>query len=315
MDTLKTQRSILKTAMQACIEVLNNEPAHYRFPKEDRGLGGLIQLEADLEAILVPDLHGRFEKIEQLLSWKIKNLSVEDLLIQGHIRLIFCGDFVHAEARASERWKRSLEEFIGDYEQHQSMDQEMDENIRTWILLAQLKAKYPYQVHLLKGNHENILDRATDPNRNFRKFAFESKMATTWCQKFLGEELVTLIDQFEQSLPLIVAGKGWVASHAEPAQAYNKEQLIQGEGSVGFGLTWTRKAGAAKGSARKTMESLLGHSGTWFSGHSSIKTTYFWDKEESVVHFHNPNQFSVIYLSGDSSFDPANNVITLPEIL
>jgi len=310
---LNSQKSNLERAMRACLEVFSHEPEQLRPRKEDGTPGGLIQLDSDRAVVLVPDLHGRFKRVEELLSWRFEGVSLIQLLDQGQINLIFCGDFVHAEARAIQRWKDAQVEYENGFETHEAMDQEMEENIATWIQLASLKSKYRAHVHLLKGNHENIMDVAQDPNRNFRKFAFESKMTMTWCQKFLGAELVDLIDQFERSLPLIVRGENWVTSHAQPDRVYGLGELIEADPKVAFALTWTRQGQAANRAATGTMENLLGQEGVWFAGHSAIRTRYQWNEEESLLLFHNPDEFSVIHLTGDPSFDPEVNVITLPK--
>jgi len=309
--SIEQQKPVLKTAMQACLQVLSREPDGLRPHKTDQTPGGVVRLDQDLDVILVPDLHGRADQIEALLAWPVGGVAVGELLDQGNIQLIFCGDYVHAEARARERWKRALTEYESNFEHHQAMDEEMEENIASWIHLAKLKAEYPYHVHLLKGNHENILDSAKDPNRNFGKFAYESAMATTWCRKFLGDDLIDLIHRFEEALPLMVIGKDWVVSHAQPDKAYPLTDLIQAGPEVGFGLTWTRQNNAQSGAAKEMMNSLLGKPGIWFAGHCSLAARYLWNPEESILHFHNPAEFSVIHWPGEGVFDPQKHVVTL----
>lgn len=309
---LTMQKFILQEAMLSCLEALSNESATYRPLKKNGTPGGLIRLEHNLEAVMVPDLHGRHQKIKELLVYRFHETPLEELLAQGRIYLIFCGDYIHSEARGAERWRQGALEYGDNFKQHEAMDQEMSENMETWIQITKLKAKYPTFVHLLKGNHENIMDSSDNPNRKFYKYAYESSMTTLWCQKFLGIELLKLIHQFEQSLPLLVQANHWILSHAQPDRVYSRTELIQAEGDVGFGLTWTRKNDVAPDAATGTMENLLGKTVVWFAGHSAISSKYHWDQDESTVLFHNPNEFSVIHMGNQAGFDPSHNVVTLP---
>jgi hypothetical protein len=103
-------------------------------PRDSRGEpGGLILIEEGQRAIVVGDLHGRYDNLEQIL--KDKN-NLQDI-VSGKAHLIFCGDAVHPRSTAMERPEAYEDSFC------------------VMLLIMTLKAENPFNVHYLIGNHDN----------------------------------------------------------------------------------------------------------------------------------------------------------------
>lgn len=108
------------------------------YPKEVRPLsvlnepGGLIRIATGERAIIVGDLHGRFDNLELIL--KDKN-NLQDVL-SGKAHLIFTGDAVHPRSST----------LVGD--------EAYEDSLRVMLLIMTLKASNPRHVHYLLGNHD-----------------------------------------------------------------------------------------------------------------------------------------------------------------
>ena len=174
-----------------------------------------------MPTIVVPDLHARMDFFLSVLGYEAEEGSpVIELLRSGRIQMVCLGDGVHAEGRASRRWRAALAEFQDGYRSHANMDEEMRESLGVMIMVMEVKRSFPLHFHFLKGNHENIGNESENGNRPFRKYALEGLMVLTYMQQFYGLELVSDYARFERDLPLLAVGGGFLLSHAEPARYF-----------------------------------------------------------------------------------------------
>ncbi|MGO8705892.1 MAG: metallophosphoesterase family protein [Candidatus Brocadiia bacterium] len=103
-------------------------------PRDSRGKpGGLILLEGGRQAIVVGDLHGRYDNLESILK-DGDNLRE---IVSGNAHLIFCGDAVHPRSSKMESPEAYEDSFC------------------VMLLIMTLKAENPFNVHYLIGNHDN----------------------------------------------------------------------------------------------------------------------------------------------------------------
>jgi hypothetical protein len=175
--------------------------------------------------------------------------------------LVFLGDMPHSEGPgAAERWARALREYLGGWENHDAMDEEMRLFHEAYRALFDLVEGYPGRVVVLKGNHDNVRNREGLGDHPFRKFALEGEMTLSWLRASGMDEDLEALAAWEDGLPLLCAGGSFLASHAEPRRAYSADELICGRRlpEVAEGLTWTDNGEAEEGSVAAMLSSLLG---------------------------------------------------------
>ena len=103
-------------------------------PRDVRGEpGGLVVINNCKHAIVVGDLHGRYDNLEHILKDK-NNLEA---VLAGEAHLIFLGDAVHPRSSA-----------LNDSRAY-------EDSFCTMLLIMTLKAENPFNVHYLLGNHDH----------------------------------------------------------------------------------------------------------------------------------------------------------------
>ena len=157
---------------------MENEDESYRPKNDDEKCGSLIDFQnEDRLTLVVPDLHARPDFLLNILSAdvrKIINENESDFLFCGTentegaesgktvfemvqndlIRLVFVGDILHSENNRI-RWYQIEEEFEQKQYSGEKMCIEMGEGLSLLFCLCELKSKFPKNIHILKGNHEN----------------------------------------------------------------------------------------------------------------------------------------------------------------
>jgi len=128
-------------------------------PRDRRGEpGGLIIVHDAARAIVVGDLHGRYDNLEAILQDKDNLRAVRE----GRAHLVFTGDAIHPAHSA-----------INDAASYEN-------SFRTMFLIMMLKARRPRNVHYLVGNHDHAHVGGLPTSRGdvrqdllFEKFAVE----------------------------------------------------------------------------------------------------------------------------------------------
>lgn len=304
----------LKDSLNNVIATLNDETCR---EKDQNGqVGGVVDLKDDQYTILVPDLHGRYEFLQRILNVEVEGETVLRRVEEKTAQMVCVGDGMHAEIRAHKRWKRAFQEYLGGFERHDAMFEEMDENFKTMKLVMDMKVNFPAQFHFLKGNHENIMDESVNGNHSFAKFAAEGPMTRNFVEKFYGETFLNLWNEFEKMLPLLAYGGNFIVSHARPKAFYDKRQLVNYHyyPDVIEGMTWTRDQAAEDGCILKMMRELINSDkGLWFCGHTAIPTLYkYWEKER-MIQFHSPKKQVLVVIDPGAGFSLSNNIFDLDE--
>lgn len=299
-------------------EVLENESEFFR-PKNDKGkCGSLIDFQnEDKLTLVVPDLHARPDFLLNILSAdvrKIINENESDLLFCANentegaesgktvfemvqndlIRLVFVGDILHSENNRI-RWYQIEEEFEQKNYSGEKMCIEMGEGLSVLFSLCRLKSSFPKNIHILKGNHENILNKTGNGDFGFKKFVDEGEMCRLFVQNYYGDDILFLIHCFEKELPLVFVSKNAVISHAEPKTAFSRKEIINARNNaeIIYGFTWTANDEAEEGSVCQIIKNLIC---------DDEKETEIENKDEIQTEFENENvnqdENNYVYLAG-----------------
>lgn len=300
--------------------VLENEKNIWR-PLSKEGIpGGLVNFSDNLPLIIVPDLHARNYFIKHILDYKIKfakefldigeDVSVLNALENNLIRIVFVGDIVHTERRTIKRWQQAREEINNNNFDGPAMTDEMCESLSTLSTVMNLKIMFPKNIHILKGNHENILNKTSCGDFAFRKYADEGNMVNKFMRERYGDDVLYLISCFEKSLPLVFASGRTVVSHAEPKDYFTREQIINArmDGFVVEGLTWTNNGEALDGTASFIIKELIKDFDesecVYIAGHRPVTDKYNLLQNGSFIQIHNPSKENVAFIYNDRKFNP-----------
>jgi hypothetical protein len=290
---------VFRETLQGALVALRTEPAPIRPPDGEGRPGGVLRLSRDLPTLIVPDIHGRMDFFIRVLGYEpepgVKALS---LLAQGRIQVLCLGDGMHAESRAAARWRSALDEFNKGYRRRASMNEEMRESLGVMGMVMEAKRFFPGHFHFLKGNHENIANESGGGNFPFRKFALEGLMVSSYMRQVYGEEILGEMAAFEKELPLLAVGRGFLASHAEPAECFTEERVIEyrQDPQVVSGLTWTDNDQADPRNVPAMLEAFLGEEaerGYYFGGHRAVEGRYRLRAGGRFVQIHDPSRFVI----------------------
>ena len=317
----------LLSLLESCIGVLEGEASSYRPLGSDGKPGGLLDFSerkySDFPVLIVPDLHGRNKFFLDIMDFKVFGRTVLELLESGEIFVICVGDIFHSESRGRERWKRAFLECMGGNLVNEPLKEEMRENLSLLEMILSLKSAFASHFHILKGNHENILNenqRAKFGNVPFRKFCDEGNMVRDFMQHYYDDLILHEIYCFENALPVCAAFPNCVVSHAEPAEFFSKKELIDyhAEGShVTFFLTWTANDAAKIGTVEHLFKELLKKDENgekkpvYFTGHRPVLGKYALRQGGNLVQIHNPDVEQVALVLPGKDFDPETDIIDI----
>lgn len=307
----------LESVLHEVISVLMNENTEYRMYIDDKTPGYLLEFRDNTPVILVPDLHARNDFFVNVLNAHLNGKTVISRILDESLRVICLGDGMHAESRAKERWIQAYDEYIEGYITNDHLYQEMAESLSLMMRIMRLKIKKPSHFHFLKGNHENILNEEGEGNHPFSKFAMEGQLVKDFMLNVYGPYTTSLYARFEKLLPLFVIGKGFLASHAEPASFYSKKQLIQSglNHSICEGLTWTANNSVSGDAVKKMLKKYQKDypDALYFAGHRPVKNLFEFRAGGKFVQIHNPRLSNVVYLEPGEVFNPNKNILVIGE--
>ena len=289
-----------------------------RRPTDAQGRpGGLIRLDPQLPTLIVPDLHARLDFFSSLLGRRLQaEAAVLEELAAGSLQVLCLGDGMHAEARAATRWEKALREFRGGFRRHTAMDEEMRESLGLMELVMELKCAFPSFFHFLKGNHENIANEEGGGNHPFAKFALEGELVVDYMRRFYGDDVLAAFYRFEKDLPLLAVGRAFLASHAEPAELYTPEQVVdyRERSKVVEGMTWTGDGSAEPGSVERMLEHYLGctQSCYYFGGHRPVYGRY--RLAGRYVQIHDPARWAVALIPAAGEIDLERDILDIGEV-
>ena len=299
--------------------VLENLPVLERPRASDGRAGGLVELDALLPTLILPDLHARPSLLLDLLETTIPDTGVlvVDGLARQEIQVLMLGDGPHTEGPlAKPRWQKAWEEFQTDWKTSSAMKEEMTLAFNAMEMVARLISVFPGHFFFLKGNHDNILNQDGGGNHSFGKYAYEGLMAFLWTQDFLGEEFLSAYDGFERALPLVARGRGFLATHAEPAFAITVTDAVEARlrPEIIEALTWTANDAADPEAVDSTLAAFVDPAdlpGLAFGGHRPVHNRFSLRSEGRFVQIHDVDHHQAALVFPGQSFDPVTGIIDL----
>lgn len=310
----------LMEEFDSAIDLLKKENELYRPLNEDGMSGGLLDFSHNQkDVIIIPDIHGRYEFLLSLMDFIIprSKKNVLDALFNNEILIVCVGDGVHGEKRAAERWITSYNLWNEGNILNDSMNEEMRENLATVFLIMELKKNFPENFHFLKGNHENIMNENGNGNYAFKKYVAEGQMCREYIETKYSEASLHLINEWEKSLPLCAVFSSFGISHAEPAEGYTREEVINASKypDVILGLTWTSNDEAPEGSIRELFYNLNPDANRiqplWFGGHRPVEGKYNLRQKGKYIQLHNPGEMNFALVEYSKKFNPDKNIFSL----
>lgn len=322
-EKLPDYEYLLNTADSAA-SVLEHEDGGYRPADSDGNPGGLLDFTGGsrMLSVVVPDIHARPSFLENLLAFRIPagsdpccgGQTVISALEKKSLRVICVGDIMHTERVTAERWRSAAAEFgRGEYS-GPSMRAEMRESLSVLACVMELKIRFPSVFHILKGNHENVMNRTGGGDFSFCKYADEGRMVREFISSVYGDDVLYMISCWERFLPLSAVIPGCVISHAEPERTFSRRELVDArlESDVVRGLTWTANGAAEEGSAAGTAAALLpGFTGSPFfiCGHRPVSGDFAVRQNGRVFQIHNPDRQNVALVRSDGEFCPETDIV------
>lgn len=282
--------------------------------------------------ILVPDLHARSYFLQHILDYFIPSsilndwdfasniefpISVFEALEKGLVRVVCVGDLLHSELRGRLRWYDAEKEFSSGNYAGPVMTEEMKEGLNLLCMVMELKCAFPENFHVLKGNHENIMNESGNGNYSFGKFANEGEMCRCFMEEKYGDDVLYVVSCFEKSLPLFAAFDSCVVSHAEPLKSYTRKDLVDGlcKPEVIKGLTWTENGASEPGSVEALLsiftDSKNRKDARYFGGHRPVKGKYALRQNGYYVQFHNPEAENVVLVNGKRPFNLEKDIVSV----
>ncbi len=280
--------------------------------------GGLIFLDKNIDTILVSDIHSRVEFLKNLIDFKVNGKTVLQLLSEKKIQIVCVGDLYHSEINCKNRWLCAMEEMLGGFKFHNSIDFEFNENIKTLHFISLLKINFPENFHFLKGNHENIANENINGNLPFGKFSKEGLIVKLFLEKFYSKELFKQLYIFEKKLPIVAVGNNFVVSHSEPRNFHSKEEIINYNQNpdVIFDFTWTGNNEATKNSVENILKHFFSSNynySRYFAGHRPVPDMYSLRANNFFVQFHNPLKQNIVIISPGEDISLDKNIVNLME--
>lgn len=177
-------------------------------------------------------------------------------------------------------------------------------------MIMDLKISHPENFHYIRGNHDDIAERI----RHYYKYASESDQVKTWVEKHYGEEFLNKWAEFEASLPLVVRGKSFIASHTVPNKPITEDEIRLRNKETTDSLTWTDNTKWETNEA--TIKTVLGNLGVpneikWIIGHRWVHEHEGKYREQfgNVIQINNPNEYVIAFVPPSSEpFVPARQV-------
>ena len=320
-----------------CSLLLEKEVTWYRAASKDGKAGGLLDftsnaicLANEKPLILVPDLHARAYFLMHILDFVLpadffaeeeegakSDITVFEALKNNLVNLVCVGDLLHSELRGKKRWLYAYQEFENGQYCGPCMTEEMQEGLSLLCMAMELKCAFPENFHILKGNHENILNESGNGNYSFGKFANEGEMCRCFMEEKYGDDVLYVISCFEKALPLFAAFDSCLVSHGEPARAFSREELVEGLSNpeVINALTWTENGASRPGCVSDMLSAFVDYRKyrfpRYFGGHRPVRGKYALRQNGNYVQFHNPDEENIVLISGKDEFNPDRDIISV----
>ena len=270
---------------------------------------GIVELPTGVPTMVIPDIHAQRDYLVRAMEHEVNGEKVFDLLKQGKMNLLILGDGMHSEARGQMRWRTAEHDHMSGQKNSPAMRDEVVESFGTMKMVMDLKSEMGDHLVYLRGNHDDI-DGA------YQKFCGnvgESTLMHDWVKNHYGKDLVDKWVAFEESMPLVAKGTGFVASHAAPGTALQREEIERRDDRAFKVLTWTDNTawdehGAKRDIFGRNLEAVGGGEfDRWLVGHRKVSGANYRGQFDNALIQINPTDaegFVVAMIGADGKFDP-----------
>lgn len=275
---------------------------------------GIVDLPRGVPTLVLSDLHARRDFLVKALSHEVNGESVHDLLKAGKINVVCIGDGMHAEGRAQDRWLMAEQDALA-HRHSQALDQEMVEGLGTMKMVMDLKAECPENFHFLRGNHDEV-------KGNFCKYSRmigEAALVRDWMVETYGSDFLEKYAAFEESLPLVARGDGFVYSHAAPGGRLDRAAIEARDPKAFAQLAWTENRNwneadpDVQARFQHNLAEVGGAGGRWMVGHRPVDQGLARQQfGGQLVQINAPNDFVVALVPArGADFDASRDVFSL----
>ena len=255
-----------------------------------RGTEGIKELpNQSIPTIIIPDLHARREHLVNILEKQDQfGATVLERLQKGELNLVCLGDGWHSENKKD--WQEgAIEREPVDpnlsllIPSEKAVNRDMVKSLGMMKMIQELKTQNPDNFHYIRGNHDDVMGSEGEIERDYGKYGInQTGVARDWVRNNyeFGENFLRQYVEWEKSLPLVVKGRSFVASHSAVNKnlAYvKKEDILKRERSVPYGFTWTdnTKEGEKAESSKEANSDVLKTLGMpedtdWYIGHRKV---------------------------------------------
>ena len=155
-------------------------------------------------------------------------------------------------------------------------------------------------------------------NQKHSQLVGESNLVRHWVNESMGSDFLDRFSQFEEQMPLVVRGQGFVASHAAPGKPLTREQIDSREKSAYGALSWTENRGWQEDDAELQAQfqgnlAELGATGSkWLVGHRNVEEgNYRSQLDGQLIQINDPTHFVMAVVPADGQFKPDRDVVQL----
>jgi len=173
--------------LKAVNRVLRRE--NYRSKNWEKHPGGVLELPADRNPVIVGDLHAQVDNLLKILS----EGSLLDDLAADTAFLVLLGDATHKEVD-------------GELE-------EMDSSVMIMDLIMKLKLAFPDNFFYIRGNHDTFAEEVGKGG------VPQGILLRRRLRELRGKNFVRRMDVFFERLPYVVKTSDFVACHAGPTRS------------------------------------------------------------------------------------------------
>jgi hypothetical protein len=270
---------------------------------------GIVDLPKGVPTLVIPDMHAQRDYLLRALQHEVDGQKVFDLLKQGKMNLLLLGDGMHSEERGADRWLMAERDYLDGRKDSAAMRDEVLESFGTMKMVMDLKTELGDHLVYLRGNHDDI-------EGGFRKYCDtvgESKLMSSWVGDHYGPDFVKSWAAFEDAMPLVARGTGFVASHAAPAAKMRRKDIEKRQEQARTILTWSDNTQWRDESSQKAifygnLEAVGGQpTDRWLIGHRKVTgRNYRSQFDQQLIQINPTSQegFVVAMIGADGAFDP-----------
>jgi|GEM_PF-1494554 len=288
--------------------------------KDTKGIVGLKN--RDVPTIVVSDLHARRDFLVNALSQKDEEGStVLDLLKEGKINMICLGDGMHSEKSSNwDVFDPNPTKGEGFRELNpKKLEKEMIASLGLMKIIMELKANFPDSFHYVRGNHDDIVGNVSGFMKYVpEEFGGESGIVKWWTKNHFGLDFLNKWAEFESRLPLVVKGKGFVASHTVPEEQLAIQQINDRDKKALWQMLWTDNTEFfdllpnPQQIFEGNLKNLGASNSTWIIGHRPVpQRKYRRQFHDQLIQINSSQKQLVAIFSPDEIFNPEKNIFDL----